>query len=203
MSTDPALSDYIPGAPINDEVKKQNQNLPGMGGVFNYVNMHLYHYAGNNPVKYVDPDGKIVESPWDAISLGIGIASLIGNIKKGDVKGIIVDSIGVVADAAAFLLPGVPGGAGAAIKTIRAADKIVDALKTADTVATVASGAYDTAQSIKKGDVAGAVLNGASTVTPFIGKLGDEALENAGDARRAIRNEVPGLPRSLSDNLCK
>jgi hypothetical protein len=30
-----------------------------MGGVFNYVNLHVYHYAGNNPVKYVDPDGRI------------------------------------------------------------------------------------------------------------------------------------------------
>jgi hypothetical protein len=28
-----------------------------MGGVFNYVNLHVYHYAGNNPVKYTDPDG--------------------------------------------------------------------------------------------------------------------------------------------------
>jgi len=28
-----------------------------MGGVFNVVNMHVYHYAGNNPVKYTDPDG--------------------------------------------------------------------------------------------------------------------------------------------------
>jgi hypothetical protein len=31
-----------------------------MGGVFNTVNLHLYHYAGNNPVKYTDPDGRIV-----------------------------------------------------------------------------------------------------------------------------------------------
>jgi hypothetical protein len=29
-----------------------------MGGVFNVVNLHLYHYAGNNPVKYVDPNGR-------------------------------------------------------------------------------------------------------------------------------------------------
>ena len=58
LSGDPALSDYIPKAPIDDEAKKHNENLPGMGGVFNVVNLHLYHYAGNNPVKYTDPDGR-------------------------------------------------------------------------------------------------------------------------------------------------
>ena len=58
LSGDPALGEYIPKAPIDDEAKKHNENLPGMGGVYNIVNMHLYHYAGNNPVKYTDPDGK-------------------------------------------------------------------------------------------------------------------------------------------------
>ncbi len=58
ISTDPALGEYIPQAPINDEAKKHNSNLPGMGGVFNHINGNLYHYAGNNPVKYTDPNGR-------------------------------------------------------------------------------------------------------------------------------------------------
>ncbi|AGT44085.1 YD repeat-containing protein [Treponema pedis str. T A4] len=58
LSGDQALGEYIPKAPIDDEAKKHNENLSGMGGVYNTVNLHVYHYAGNNPVKYTDPDGK-------------------------------------------------------------------------------------------------------------------------------------------------
>ncbi|HYW84346.1 MAG TPA: RHS repeat-associated core domain-containing protein, partial [Spirochaetia bacterium] len=48
VSADPALGDYLPEAPTSDEARKRNGNLPGMGGVFNLVNMATYHYAGNN-----------------------------------------------------------------------------------------------------------------------------------------------------------
>jgi hypothetical protein len=65
LSGDPAVEDYIPGAPVDDEARERNKNLPGMGGVFNTVNLHLYHYAGNNPLKYTDPDGKWVKNNTD------------------------------------------------------------------------------------------------------------------------------------------
>ena len=94
LSGDPALNDYIPKAPINDEAKKDNENLPGMGGVYNTVNLHVYHYAGNNPVKYTDPDGRASEaagysgnysgkekSPIQKI--GDGFVNLIKNIGRG------------------------------------------------------------------------------------------------------------------------
>ncbi|WDI35242.1 hypothetical protein PVA45_05895 [Entomospira entomophila] len=32
-----------------------------MGGVFNSRNLQTYHYAGNNPIKYVDPTGRDIE----------------------------------------------------------------------------------------------------------------------------------------------
>nr|WP_252722869.1 RHS repeat-associated core domain-containing protein [Treponema pedis] len=73
LSGDPALNDYIPQAPIDDEAKKHNENLPGMGGVFNTVNLHVYHYAGNNPVKYTDPDGRDTETVKETIKISIDL----------------------------------------------------------------------------------------------------------------------------------
>ena len=46
LSGDPAITDYMAGTSA------------GEGGIYNTVNLQLYHYAGNNPVKYTDPDGR-------------------------------------------------------------------------------------------------------------------------------------------------
>ena len=58
LSTDPALGEYVPAAGKGNA--SDIGNLPGMGGIYNSVNGNLYHYAGNNPVKYVDPDGRFL-----------------------------------------------------------------------------------------------------------------------------------------------
>jgi len=97
LGVDPAMGEYVPSAPINEEAKKRNGNLPGMGGVFNYVNFHVYHYAGNNPVKYTDPDGResglLTDS--DAV-LGAGHSAMYVEVynKNGTTKGYELYEVG-------------------------------------------------------------------------------------------------------------
>lgn len=55
-----------------------------MGGVFNAINLDSYHYAGQNPVKLVDPDGN------DVIGFVINTNLTIGMGRKGQI-GIILD----------------------------------------------------------------------------------------------------------------
>ncbi|MGI5172106.1 RHS repeat-associated core domain-containing protein [Treponema sp. OMZ 840] len=62
LTTDPALGEYVSGTE------------KGEGGIYNQVNFNLYHYAGNNPVKYTDPDGKVFCLVTAGIGAGIGFA---------------------------------------------------------------------------------------------------------------------------------
>ena len=80
-SADPPLArgDYLPVQPINDKAKDSNKNLPGMGGVFNSINLDAYHYSADNPVLFYDPDGNTLKTfmmrNWDKV-LGLGLDSL-------------------------------------------------------------------------------------------------------------------------------
>ena len=75
LSGDPALGEYIPKAPIDDEAKKHNENLPN-GGVYNAINLHVFNYGNNNPIKYNDPDGKTPKSYKVSDNIYIYMSSL-------------------------------------------------------------------------------------------------------------------------------
>ncbi|MFO1327129.1 MAG: RHS repeat-associated core domain-containing protein [Rubrivivax sp.] len=94
------------------------------GGYFN-----RYAYAANNPHKFKDPDGRALETAWDIVSLALSVNEFRTNPSFGN-------ALGVALDAAAVLLPGIPGGIGA----IRAADKTADAVSAGSKVERTASG---------------------------------------------------------------
>ena len=83
ISADPAMNtgEYFPQAPINDEAKKHNGNLPGMGGIFNHINGNLFAYAANNPIKYTDPDGRMPFLVVTAFA-GAAIGAIYGACKS-------------------------------------------------------------------------------------------------------------------------
>jgi len=65
-SVDPILGQYLPTGN-----SKHDQNLPG-GGVFSTTNLNLYHYSGQNPIVYVDPNGlvKLSVEAWAKATAG-------------------------------------------------------------------------------------------------------------------------------------
>ncbi|MBX3469260.1 MAG: hypothetical protein KF878_20490 [Planctomycetes bacterium] len=83
---------------------------------------NAYTFAGNNPVTLRDPRGLWAEDLAIAIpSILIGARSLGRNLGQGNFLEALTDVMGLAADVVAVLAPGVPGGAGAAIHTSRAA----------------------------------------------------------------------------------
>jgi hypothetical protein len=61
------MGEYVPQA------GQEKDKLPGIGGIYNTINMHTYAYTQNNPINLTDPDG---EFPWAIIPIvifGLGL----------------------------------------------------------------------------------------------------------------------------------
>ena len=93
-----------------------------------YPDTNPYAYCAWNPIKYIDPNGKVLDIAWDIANIVLDIYSLQSNISQGNVADAVIDGAGLLLDVAAAALPFVPGGAGTALKAYRTADKVKDAV---------------------------------------------------------------------------
>ena len=86
-----------------------------------FTNIAAYVYCNNNPIRLKDPDGNIpLETIWDAANVLLGVANLTNNINRGRYGAAALDGVGIILDAAATVLPYIPGGAASGLKALRA-----------------------------------------------------------------------------------
>jgi|GEM_PF-1972634 len=78
ISTDPLIPRYLPTGD-----KKNDNKLPGEGGVFNHLNLNLYHYSFSNPINYFDPNGLEGKEKVEQLARSVAVASSITEIALG------------------------------------------------------------------------------------------------------------------------
>ena len=89
-----------------------------------YYNISPYAFCNNNPVTFIDPDGRFIDTAWDAANVAMGVTSFVANVTVGNIVGAALDGAGLIVDVAATAIPGIPGGAATAIKALKVANSI-------------------------------------------------------------------------------
>ena len=89
-----------------------------------YYNISPYAFCNNNPVTFIDPDGRFIDTAWDAANVAMGVTSFISNVTVGNIVGAALDGAELIVDVAATAIPGIPGGAATAIKALKVANSI-------------------------------------------------------------------------------
>ncbi len=146
-----------------------------------YFGLTPYGYCAGNPISIIDNNGSWIETAWDAANVALDVHSFVSNVSNGKVGAAIFDAVGFILDAAAVIVPFVPGGVGSATKAARAVNATTDVLQLADK-------ALDLAKMSSKADISVEVAKPAidATVTavkdlhrPYIRKSTREAIEKA------------------------
>lgn len=91
---DPELSRFMSIDPILEEKAPNDLLKIHQGKLYSY---NPYNYTFNNPLRYVDPDGK---TPWDIIDIGFAVASVYDAFSDPSASNIFWASVDVVAAAA-------------------------------------------------------------------------------------------------------
>ena len=89
-----------------------------------YYNISPYAFCNNNPVTFIDPDGRFIDTAWDAANVAMGVTSFVANVTAGNIVGAALDGAGLIVDVAATAIPVIPGGAATAIKALKGAHTI-------------------------------------------------------------------------------
>ena len=89
-----------------------------------HYNISPYAFCNNNPVTFIDPDGRFIDTAWDAANVAMGVTSFVANVTAGNIVGAALDGAGLIVDVTATAIPGIPGGAATAIKALKVANSI-------------------------------------------------------------------------------
>lgn len=152
-----------------------------------YYHLSPYAYCGGNPVNRVDIDGKYIETLWDIANVVMDAKSLYNNIKEGNYSSAVIDGGAAILDIAATILPGVPGGAGTTLKTVRTVDKTVDGIKNVNKAVKTVQTVHGNSKLSSRAQPVYRIFDKQTNKTVKVGISGGNKLKNSGKSARAQR----------------
>ncbi len=182
ISTDPALGEYL------------GQSSKGEGGIYNSINLNLYHYGNNNPVSYKDPDGEIVINAAAALVgalSGAAIGAVTTAVAGGSGRDIAAAALGGAASGA---LAGVTLGGSLVAQAAGAAAIGAASGAIGDVVTNAVSGNEITAKGVGKAALGGAVGG-------LVGFGAGKALSAIGNKVQAVNTVKNASPQKTAEGF--
>ncbi|MEM7163394.1 MAG: AHH domain-containing protein, partial [Bacteroidota bacterium] len=115
------------------------------GAASKYPSFSTYSFTLNNPIAHSEIDGNVIETGWDVFNVGLDIVSIGVNIYSGNYFDALVDVGALAYDVGATIVPGLPAGAGAALKASRAGRVVLKVIKHSDNLYKVGERAFRSA----------------------------------------------------------